>query len=91
MAQLQIIDDKKKNYRKKSVISLCNVDYRLKRSGPIYDKVFMASGRFYGQVVFIFFCIDAPFRFTTMSAGKEGGREEGGGTRVRGHEGTVGF
>ena len=51
----------------------------------------MASGRFYGQVVFIFFCIDAPFRFTTMSAGKEGGREEGGGTRVRGHEGTVGF
>ena len=51
----------------------------------------MAGGRFYGQVVFIFFCIDAPFRFTTMSAGKEGGREEGGGTRVRGHEGTVGF
>ena len=34
MAQLQIIDDKKKNYRKKSVISVCNVDYRHKRSGP---------------------------------------------------------
>ena len=39
MAQLQIIDDKKKNYRKKSVISLCNVDYRLKRSGPNVDIV----------------------------------------------------
>ena len=35
MAQLQIIDDKKKDYRKKSVISVCNVDYRHKRSGPI--------------------------------------------------------
>ena len=37
VAQLQIIDDKKRNYlvyRKKSVISACNVDYRLKRSGP---------------------------------------------------------
>ena len=34
VAQLQIIDDKKKNYRKKSVISACNVSYRLKRSGP---------------------------------------------------------
>ena len=32
----------------------------------VFDKfVFMAGGRFYGQVVFIFFCIDAPFRFTT--------------------------
>ena len=35
VAQLQIIDDKKKNCIKKSVISACNVDYRLKRSGPI--------------------------------------------------------
>ena len=34
VAQLQIIDDKEKNYRKNSVISACNVDYRLKRSGP---------------------------------------------------------
>ena len=34
VAQLQIIDDKKKITEKKSVISLCNVDYRLKRSGP---------------------------------------------------------
>ena len=34
VAELQIIYDKKKNYRKKSVISACNVDYRLKRSGP---------------------------------------------------------
>ena len=36
VAQLQIIDHKKKNYRKKSVISACNVYYRLKRSGPKY-------------------------------------------------------
>ena len=34
VAQLQIIDNKKKDYRKKSVISVCNVDYRHKRSGP---------------------------------------------------------
>ena len=34
VAQLQIIDNKKKNYRKKSVISAYNVDYRPKRSGP---------------------------------------------------------
>ena len=32
--QLQIIDDKKPITEKKSVISACNVDYRLKRSGP---------------------------------------------------------
>ena len=38
MAQLQIIDNKKKNYRKKSVISLCNVDYRLERSGPKVEE-----------------------------------------------------
>ena len=30
-----IIDDKKQITEKKSVISACNVDYRLKRSGPI--------------------------------------------------------
>ena len=36
----------------------------------VFDKfVFMAGGRFYGQVVFIFFCIDAPFRFTTTTVG----------------------
>ena len=34
MTQLQIIDDKKQITEKKSVISACNVDYRLKRSGP---------------------------------------------------------
>ena len=44
MAKLQIIDDKKKNYRKKSVISACNVDYRLKRSGPI-DRLMIIKGR----------------------------------------------
>ena len=35
VTQLQIIDDKKQITEKKSVISACNVDYRLKRSGPI--------------------------------------------------------
>ena len=39
VAQLQIIDDKKKNYRKKSVISACNVDYRLKQSGPKFGQI----------------------------------------------------
>ena len=39
MAQLPIIDDKDKNYRKNSVISACNVDYRLKRSGPKYADI----------------------------------------------------
>ena len=34
VAQLQIIDDME-DYRKKSVISVYNVDYRHKRSGPI--------------------------------------------------------
>ena len=34
VSQLQIIDDKKQFTGKKSVISACNVDYRLKRSGP---------------------------------------------------------
>ena len=34
MTQLQIIDDKKQITEKKSVISACNIDYRLKRSGP---------------------------------------------------------
>ena len=34
VTQLQIIDDKKQITEKKSVISACNVDYRLKRSGP---------------------------------------------------------
>ena len=34
VTQLQIIDDKKPITEKKSVISACNVDYRLKRSGP---------------------------------------------------------
>ena len=31
---LQIIDDKKQITGKKSIITACNVDYRLKRSGP---------------------------------------------------------
>ena len=35
VVQLQIIDDEKKNYKKKSVISACNVDFRLKQSGPV--------------------------------------------------------
>ena len=39
MTQLQIIDDKKQITEKKSVISACNVDYRLKRSGPNVDIV----------------------------------------------------
>ena len=34
LTQLQIIDDKKQITENKSVISACNVDYRLKRSGP---------------------------------------------------------
>ena len=34
MTLLQIIDDKKKITGKKSIITACNVDYRLKRSGP---------------------------------------------------------
>ena len=34
MTQLQIIDNKKQITGKKSVITACNVDYRLKRSGP---------------------------------------------------------
>ena len=34
VTQLQIIDDKKQITEKKAVISACNVDYRLKRSGP---------------------------------------------------------
>ena len=34
VAELQIIDDQKKITEKKSVISACNVDYRLKQSGP---------------------------------------------------------
>ena len=33
VTQLQIVDDKKQITEKKSVISACNVDYRLKRSG----------------------------------------------------------
>ena len=37
VAQLQIIDNKKKDYGKKSVISVCNVDYRVKRSGPNFQ------------------------------------------------------
>ena len=39
MTQLQIIDDKKQITEKKSVISACNVDYRLKRSGPKDESV----------------------------------------------------
>ena len=35
VTQLQIIDDKKQITEKRSVISACNVDYRLKRSGPM--------------------------------------------------------
>ena len=35
VSQLQAIDDKKQITEKKSVISAFNVDYRLKRSGPI--------------------------------------------------------
>ena len=34
VTQLQIVDDKKQISEKKSVISACNVDYKLKRSGP---------------------------------------------------------
>ena len=34
VTQLQIIDDKKQITEKKSVISACDVGYRLKRSGP---------------------------------------------------------
>ena len=34
VTQLQIIDDKKQVTGKKSIITACNVDYRLKRSGP---------------------------------------------------------
>ena len=37
MTLLQIIDNKKQITGKKSVITACNVDYRLKRSGPIFD------------------------------------------------------
>ena len=33
VAQLQIIDDQKRNYRKESVISACNVDYGLNDQG----------------------------------------------------------
>ena len=39
MTQLQIIDDKKQITEKKSVISACNVDYRLKRSGPKFGQI----------------------------------------------------
>ena len=39
MTQLQIADDKKQITEKKSVISACNVDYKLKRSGPIGGKI----------------------------------------------------
>ena len=39
VTQLQIIDDKKQITGKKSVITACNVDYRLKRSGPILAKM----------------------------------------------------
>ena len=39
VTQLQIIDDKKQITEKKSVISACNVDYRLKRSGPQDESV----------------------------------------------------
>ena len=38
VTQLQIIDDKKQITGKKSIITACNVDYRLKRSGPKQDK-----------------------------------------------------
>ena len=46
MTQLQIIDDKKQITGKKSIITACNVDYRLKRSGPkvhicMYLSVFL--------------------------------------------------
>ena len=37
VTQLQIIDDKKQITEKKSVISACNVDYRLKLSGPTFE------------------------------------------------------
>ena len=36
MTLLQIIDDKKQITGKKSIITACNVDYRLKRSGPYF-------------------------------------------------------
>ena len=39
MTQLQIIDDKKQITGKKSIITACNVDYRLKRSGPKVDAL----------------------------------------------------
>ena len=38
MTQLQIVDDKKQITEKKSVISACNVDYKLKRSGPKFQQ-----------------------------------------------------
>ena len=37
VTQLQIIDDKKQITEKESVISACNVDYRLKLSGPTFE------------------------------------------------------
>ena len=39
VTQLQIIDDKKHITGKKSIITACNVDYRLKRSGPLLERV----------------------------------------------------
>ena len=44
VTQLQTIDDKKQITEKKSVISACNVDYRLKRSGPkLLNSKFLAK------------------------------------------------
>ena len=42
---LQIIDDKKQITGKNSIITACNVDYRLKRSGPkaplLFEETFI--------------------------------------------------
>ena len=46
VTQLQIIDDRKQITRKKSVITACNVDYRLKRSGPIVAYILSTRPRY---------------------------------------------
>ena len=38
VTQLQIIDNEKQFTEKRSVMSACNFDYRLKRSGPLYQN-----------------------------------------------------
>ena len=56
MTKLQVKDDKKQITEKKSVISACNVDYRLKRSGPkvrnmLFKKYPCSGGPNLGQII----------------------------------------